>query len=272
MTAACEVCLKDCPEWPLCVPCRTRLTEQVQEVVERYLELSPFKKVRGLQDGRSGGSPTFESKSPADDVQIAMTDWRSKAETHGDLLSPLGVFHDWAKWVRRQLLITPAAVVTIVGEADVLLTHLDHIAGDQGQAFADDLFHLLRQLRGLDPREKSVAVGTCPRKRPVGFSPDGTQYEECGTVLRVQLGATEIRCPQCKARWGQEMWHELGDPWTDYTQLHEWLGVSVAQLRKWAHRDGWQNKRVGKRALVNRHDAMASYVKRGLQRDANHAA
>lgn len=254
----------------VCAVCSTKLRTVVDDLQKAYADLDQL--ARLIPSGQPGESSRHVPgpKSPAVDAILVHLDPRSRDDT-----AALAVVEAWARWVReersidvapQQMLSTvPRGRITILREVETLRFNWDWLmARDEVADFAQAMRAVLNAMRAIRSEfPKTVRIGKCPTVVAQLELPDGSTVDlDCGATLRVKVGDTEIRCRNCGTTWIRDQWHELGDPWTDYGYLANELDVNPATLRWWCKEDGWRTVRIGRRTVISRADALASYTRR----------
>jgi hypothetical protein len=256
----------------------TQCTERVLRDLGRLQHL--YEGLLDVDELTPGGSPDSSGarrapgpRSPAVDVLIVHTDPRSSTGP-GEPPAALASIAGWARTVREDTTVevAPEFMLAVVPKGRVTMgRELATIRGAwpwvTGQPWFPDMAAEVRQviaaLRSTRRESEPVLkLGPCPY---VALTAEQTGIGidlECGATLRTRLSATEIRCVCCGSVWPKARWQELGDPWTDYAYLAGELAVNANTLRTWALEDGWRRVKVGRRSVVWRDDAIASYVRR----------
>jgi len=188
-----------------CDGCADRIRDALQEIPAQFARLTT---VRALlpqvgEDGRRG--PGFGSRSPARDIVIAVTDWRTTWSEDDRLHHPPSVLRSWASMVREEVgEAPPDAAAGIEADAALLVRRLDHVTR---QEWVGDLW---RELREVVDQLRTIAGEPVPR--PIGRCPNipAGQTEECGTRLYVREGTDTIRCRVCGEEWPRARWRMLG--------------------------------------------------------------
>lgn len=227
-----------------------------------------------------GGSPDSTGarsvpgpRSPAVDALLVHTDPRSSTGP-GEPPAALASIVGWARTVREDTTVdVPAEFMLGVVPAGraTMRRELAAIRGAwpwvTGQSWFPDMAAEVREViaalsavrRAVEPVLK---LGPCPYVA-IPAEETGIGFDlECGAILRTRLSASEIRCRCCGSVWPRARWSELGDPWTDYAYLAGELDVNANTLRTWALEDGWRRVKLGRRAVVWRDDAIASFLRR----------
>ena len=252
----------------VCPPCSEKLRGVLANLERTYTAVTELDEL--IPGGRGGGVRTVPGpRSPAVDGILNHTDPRSSDDN-----AALATVEAWARWVRTersidvepgQMLSTvPAGRITMARELATLRFNWEWLMGSVLVAeFAEAMravLQALRQVRG--ELDRVTRVGRCPTVVAVIPRTDGDIHLACGASLRVRPGATDITCRNCGESWVRDRWHELGDPWTDYGRLADELGVAGPTLRYWCREDDWRTVRLGRRTVVLRLDALASYLRR----------
>ena len=188
-----------------CDNCSDRIREALQETPAQYTRLTT---VRALlpqvgEQGRRG--PGFGSRSPARDIVIAVTDWRTTWAEDSRLHHPPSVLNAWASLVREEVgEAAPVGPVDIVADAALLVRRLDHATR---QPWIGELWRELREVR-----DQLRTIGGEPRPTPIGRCPaiQEGETEPCNTPLSVRQRSDLIRCRGCGEKWPRECWQLLG--------------------------------------------------------------
>lgn len=187
-----------------CDSCSDRIREYVQEIPGQYAALTDVEALfpQPGDDGRRG--PGFGSRSPARDIVIAVTDWRTTWTEDDRLHNPLNVLRSWADQVREEVGEKRTSPADVHGEAALLVRRLDHITR---QEWVADMWQEIRetrdQLRTIAGEPRPVPIGRCPN------IPEG-QARECGTPLYAPLYGDTITCRGCGEQWPRPRWQILG--------------------------------------------------------------
>lgn len=188
----------------VCGACVDRVGDAVAEVRDQYIGLTKLSALlpQTGEDGRRG--PGFGSRSPARDIVLSVTDWRTRWDEDARLHNPRALLARWATRVRAEVDEQPPAEATIRTEADLLLRRLEHACR---APWITDMWSELRecrnQLRTIAGEPSPVSIGRCP------VVPDG-QDEECGTPLFAPLHGDTITCRGCGEQWPRSRWQILG--------------------------------------------------------------
>jgi hypothetical protein len=261
------VCATTGQPWPAadyqlaCERCADRLREllaSIQQAVELLADPECLLPTSGTARGTHGFGP----HSPAVDAKLAHLDVRTEWTPEAGF-GALAAIESWARMLREETQSAPPSGRATIGrELGTIRFHwpvvlrspwLDEFAGEMRQVWAQ----LQRTHGWLEP---VVRVGACPTEL-VGPTVDGSPLV-CGAPLRVRPGAGEIACQRCGDVRSRPRWSELADPWTDYAELHEALGVAVGTLWRWCSEDRWRTSGTRSRRLVARADALASFQRR----------
>lgn len=192
------------PGYRTCNSCSDRIREAIGEIPGQYVALTEVEALlpQTFEDGRRG--PGFGSRSPARDIVIAVTDWRTTWTEDDRLHNPLGVLRSWASMVRDEVNEQPPEHTTIHTEAALLVRRLDHVTR---QEWVPDMWRELRecrdQLRTIAGEPRPVPIGRCPN------IPEG-RTEDCGTPLYAPLHGDTITCRGCGEQWPRSRWQLLG--------------------------------------------------------------
>jgi len=182
------------PNYRTCQPCADRLSTDLRAVRDEYARLTPERPVLGSRTRAAG----FASRSPANDLAIALTDRRNpEAIEPGDVPDVLGEMHEWAQEVREKAELYPLeGHATMTTESGVLLGQIPWITRQTWvDKFATDVSSWLGAIRaGNGETEGRVRLGPCP---------------DCGAQLYVRPTAEVVHC-SCGARWPRPQWEMLG--------------------------------------------------------------
>ncbi|MFJ6615435.1 hypothetical protein ACIQPT_34745 [Streptomyces sp. NPDC091289] len=181
----------------LCIPCTTRLTDQLHQLPRMYAELAGH-----LTPGSASGQGRAGKGGPAPlPLRVDVLDLRSEFET---VCGWLGAVHDDRHLPAPQLAgDTLTRLHTAVAG---LLAHMPWIAvswpaaGDLAQE-VNDLHRAAASVVDPDPRPRGRRIGHCPAAHP-----DSTI---CGAVLTLQPGETVVSCPWCTASYPPALWAGL---------------------------------------------------------------
>lgn len=209
-TLMCAVCStqqkprRATPGYHTCNTCADKLRDAISEIPGQYVALTDVEALlpQSGDDGRRG--PGFGSRSPARDIVIAVTDWRTTWTEDDRLHNPLTVLHEWATMVRDEVNEQPPNDWTIHTEAALLTRRLDHVTR---QYWVRDMWREVcdcrNQLRTIAGEPRPVPIGRCP------VVPDGKDTE-CGTPLYAPLHGDTITCRGCGEQWPRSRWQLLG--------------------------------------------------------------
>lgn len=262
--ALCVVCDRR-PAEPGALLCRLDLDELAAllgELAAAYRDLDPEPGSAGGGAGR--GAPGFGSRSPARDTVLVLTDRRTQAFDPARPEQPAGIVRVvgwWADRAREDGLLPPHCRVgerTVDGEVALLVSVLDAVAAAWWVAdmrIAVD--HAVRHLRAARGQlEPTIPLGACP-------------FCAAGQV-RARSWGQRARCQGCGTRW--EGVHELrrlgellGEAEMDAAGIARYCGVSVSTVGTWAHRHGWERRRVGGRTLYRLSDARAAATAKAVR-------
>lgn len=208
-----------------CNSCADRIRDALAEIPAQYARLATVQALLpgSGDEGRRG--PGFGSRSPARDIVIAATDWRTVWSEDSRLHHPPSVLHTWAQQVRAEVgEARVAGCVCSSGEDEpepahcpaasrggachteaVLLTRrLDHVTRQEWVAdMWTELREVVDQLRTIAGEPRPLPVGRCPNV------PED-KGSECGTPLYVRAGTDTITCRQCGRQWERREWLHLG--------------------------------------------------------------
>ncbi|MEU0809539.1 hypothetical protein [Streptomyces sp. NPDC005970] len=182
----------------LCPGCTRATGERLDRMPKLYTALAAFLQPSGRRPelGRAHGTeaplpvaePVLNLRGPGGIVGV-LEDWRSAM--HADL--------GWSE-PKSQGSIGERIATAAAG----LRTNTLWIVSSwpMAGAFAEELRDLERSaLSVVSPPEKTLRLGNC-----IELMADGSQ---CGAVLRVAHGVTEVRCAWCGAVWPPETWTTL---------------------------------------------------------------
>lgn len=182
----------------LCPGCTRATAERLARMPKLYEALAAFLPPSGRRPelGRAQGveaplpvsEPVLNLRGPGGIVGV-LEDWRSAL--HADL--------NWSEPRPR------GSIEERIGAAaSGLHTNVLWISSSwpMAGAFAEELRDLERSvLSVVNPPERTRRLGNC-----VELTADGSQ---CGAVLRVADGVTEVRCAWCGAVWPPDTWMTL---------------------------------------------------------------
>lgn len=192
------------PGYRTCNSCSDRIREAIDEIPGQYVALTTTQALlpQTFDDGRRG--PGFGSRSPARDIVIAVTDWRTTWTEDDRLHNPLAVLRSWASMVREEVNEQPPDHTNVTTESDLLIRRLDHVTR---QDWVTEMWQELRdcrnQLRTIAGEPRPVPIGRCP------VIPEG-QDQECGTPLYAPAHGDTITCRGCGEQWPRSRWQILG--------------------------------------------------------------
>ncbi|KPL29084.1 hypothetical protein JI76_28605 [Streptomyces anulatus] len=184
----------------LCIPCTTRLADQLQQLPRLYealaAHLAPSMATGQGRGGKGGPAPL-----PVNGHVLGLRGPGGMAD----------VVSDWLTAVHRDRHL-PAprlagdALTRLHTAVAGLLAHMPWIA--TGWPAAGDLAHEIADLHRSattvvdpDPRPRGRRIGHCPAAHT-----DGTR---CGAVLRLPVGETVARCDWCGTTWPPATWTQL---------------------------------------------------------------
>lgn len=190
-----------------CNGCADRIREALQEIPAQYARMTSVQALLpgSGDEGRRG--PGFGSRSPARDIVIAATDWRTVWDDApgARLHHPPSILRSWASMVRADVgESTPAGPVDCGTEAALLIRRMDHVTRQDWVAdMWTELREVVDQLRTIAGEPRPLPVGRCPN------IPEGAE-KECGTSLYVRPGTDTITCRACGRQWDRREWLHLG--------------------------------------------------------------
>lgn len=258
----------------VCHPCRGRIWTDLAELERLYDGVTDIDELIPAGSPDNVGTHSVAGpRSPAVDALLVHSDPRSVTPP-GAPPAALAAIAGWARIIREDTSVdvpldrlratVPAGKITMARELATIRWHWDWLmAYPAVRDFAEELRAIaaaLKQVRRMEP--PTLRIGRCPVVVVIVPLPDGKTLDlECGAMLRVRTDAAEIKCRNCRTIWPRSQWHELGDPWADYSHLSTELGVPVGTLWRWASKDGWEVGGTRARRVVRRVDALASYQK-----------
>lgn len=211
MTLMCAICStpakpRRAPDgYRTCDNCSDRIREYLKEIPGQYDALT---RVDALfpQTGDGGRrGPGFGSRSPARDIVIAVTDWRTVWAEDSRLHHPPSVLNAWASMVREEVGEKAAdGPADVHRETALLVRRLDHVTR---QEWVADMWREVRemrdQLRTIAGEPRPVPIGRCPNV------PEG-KATPCGTPLYAPQYGDTITCRGCSEQWPRPRWQILG--------------------------------------------------------------
>lgn len=188
-----------------CDSCVDRIREALQEIPAQYARLMTVEALMPTTGDGGRRGPGFGSRSPARDVVIAVTDWRTTWAEDSRLHHPPSILNAWASMVRDEVgEKPPAGPVECHVEAALLIRRLDHVTRQEWVAdMWQELREVVDQLRTIAGEPHPQAIGRCPN-----LPEDATK--ECGTPLYVRTGTDTITCRGCGREWERREWLHLG--------------------------------------------------------------
>lgn len=203
------------PGFTVCEPCmregRHALADIERIAVTLWSDPEALLPHRGSDSGR--GSTGYRSASPANDLVIALTDWRSVAEHPGDPEDFEHVVFGWAEHVRDLLGICyPRPRLDQWPSVMILQAHWTWICKrDWAGDCISQLLSIAAVLREVGHENRGRAkLGRCPVRI------DGWR---CRCLLLVRLDADHITCPRCDTRWARPQWRQLAEEIEYYDEL-----------------------------------------------------
>lgn len=257
-----------------CRACRLDVDEALQDIPPLYALLETVAARTG-QLGRTGssnrGAPGFGSRSPARDDVLVLLDRRRQTFDPAHPRRACSVAAMLGYWLDEADILGWSSVA---GCAAVLRASLDRLVGQWwfGTFAAAVLASADHLRRATAQHEETVVIGACPTPLPgvkqMVFDADADRWRTeavlCGGQVRARTLGDAGRCGRCGKRWEgfeelRALARRLGDPMLDLPGLSRLLGVtSLATLRSWAHRDGWDRQRDGGRTIYSLADARES--------------
>lgn len=188
-----------------CTACADRVREALQEIPAQYSRLTMVTALLPTTGDGGRRGPGFGSRSPARDVVIAVTDWRTVWAEDSRLHHPPSILHAWASMVRDEVgEKAPPGPPECHVEAALLIRRLDHVTRQEWVAdMWQELREVVDQLRTIAGEPHPQAIGRCPNL------PEGSD-RECGTPLYVRQGTDTITCRGCGREWERREWLHLG--------------------------------------------------------------
>lgn len=249
-----------------CDRCVDRHRDALADVGRLYPRLSA---VPGSAVGATDAPapPGFESRSPARDEVLSLTDRRGSESVVTMLAGWHALAHQAGAAPRAYPLWGVHEYVHALTQRPALEWFARTLAAP---GFVEDVrtarHRMLRVLGDLDP---TVPVGACPIVVEASYCPaDGSITESpCGGMIRARVYGETARCQQCRTTWeGLDEWRalgeRLGDALLDAAGLARYLGVPVSTVRTWASRDGWHPQHNGRRRVYSLVEARLSYQRR----------
>lgn len=188
----------------VCGACVDRIGDAVAEIRDQYVTLTRLSALLPEAGDNGRRSPGFGSRSPARDVVLAVTDWRTRWDEDTRLHNPRALLHRWASRIRAEVDEQPPDSATIRTEAALLLRRLEHACR---AVWIEDMARELRecrsQLKTIAGEPPPVSIGRCP------VVPDG-QTEACATPLYAPVHGDTITCRGCGEQWPRSRWRLLG--------------------------------------------------------------
>lgn len=188
-----------------CDDCSDRIREALREIPAQYARLTTTAALLPTTGDGGRRGPGFGSRSPARDVVIAVTDWRTVWDaTEGRLHHPPTILRAWASQVRDEVgeNTQPGAADCVV-DAALLIRRLDHVTRQEWvKEMWGELREVTDQLRTIAGEPHPVSIGRCPNLDDQGI--------ECGTALYVRQGTDTITCRGCGRQWERREWLHLG--------------------------------------------------------------
>ncbi|CRK59058.1 hypothetical protein [Alloactinosynnema sp. L-07] len=194
------------PGYRTCGDCVDRIRDDLTAIPTLYYKIAALYPVPGTSNTSGGGGRghRFESKSPANDHVIALTDPRTSGQGRlGGLHHAPSVLAHWAALVREYTTGQRPIAATIDVHALQIIERLDWITRqDWVGELALEVHQTHQQLRDANG-ERTVLVGKCPNR----IDDQGTK---CATKLYAPLQGDTIRCTVCHHPWRRTEWLDLG--------------------------------------------------------------
>jgi hypothetical protein len=211
----------------ICHPCRTRTTPRLaadglrtcQHTADTYRDhlayipshwswldtLTARLPVKRDTVGRVG---RIHSPSPVNLTIVALTDPRTSWHEDGDLLNPRRALGEIVTAIRTAVGNTDTHLLAVAPAARYLTRWADFTLR---QDWAADACHAVAQVHQVIRRaceEMSVEDHT-PKPRPVGYCPEATDGQTCGTALWHTTPGAPVICSGCGATWPPATWTRL---------------------------------------------------------------
>ncbi|GLZ36230.1 hypothetical protein Lesp02_84170 [Lentzea sp. NBRC 105346] len=195
------------PGFRVCEPCM-REGRQALDDIERiaftiWNDPDALLPKRGSDVAR--GSSSYKSASPANDLVLALTDWRSIAERRGDPDAFADVVFFWSERVCELTGLYYPAPPPGKWPSIMVLGRMWHWVCKQDFAglCVWDMTNTANSLREVAHENRGKAkLGRCP------VPLDGLR---CGYLLLVRPDADHVTCPRCTTRWARDRWIDLSD-------------------------------------------------------------
>lgn len=202
----CEMCSREIEGYLLCSGCTRATLIRLKRMPELYAALAMLLPPAGREQGQGGGSRSAEAPMPISEPLLtlrgpggivgALEDWQT------------ALAEDLEDWRGQLTAARPAiggSIETRISSAvGKLVTNLEYIAASWPAAgdFAREIRDLERGVLSMisPPVRESVRMGKCPAK------PGGVL---CGSVLRLPVGETILRCAWCRASYPSGTWAAL---------------------------------------------------------------
>ena len=193
------------PGYRTCDACTDRIRDDLTEIPGQYAALTSVRAMLPESGDCGRRAPGYASTSPARDIVLAVTDWRTVWSEDDRLHHPPSVIGAWAELVRSEVNeAQPAGQADIRADAALLIRRLDHCTRQEWIVdMRRELAEVRDQLRTIAGEPRPLPIGRCPNV------PDG-QDTECGTPLFVREGSDCITCRVCGEQWPRARWQLLG--------------------------------------------------------------
>lgn len=258
----------------LCPGCRRRLLDNLDELARGYPRLDATPGTSGIDAGRRPAG--FESRSPARDDVLVLTDRRRQAHDPDEQANAQSLPRTLAHWADQAhdadlCGLIPTDMRLLCSALSLIVDGLARMwwVGDMAASLDTAVGHLRRALGEV---EHTIPIGRCPRPaRDVKAWTPGEPMigaPRCDGEVRAKAFGRTARCRACGHRWDdeaalRELGEQLGDAMLDLPALARYLDgdLSVVLLRKWAQRDQWARVKVGRRTVYRLADARASAIR-----------
>jgi hypothetical protein len=202
----CEMCSREIEGYLLCSPCTRATLIRLKRMPDLYAALAMLLPPAGRPRDGGGGGRSAEAPMPISESVLTLRgpggivgileDW------HAALAEDL---EDWRGELTAGRPVARGSIETRVSVAvGKLVANLEFIAASWPAAgeFARSIRDLERDVLSMisPPERESVRMGRCPA-RPGGVL--------CGSVLRLPVGETILRCAWCRASYPAGTWAAL---------------------------------------------------------------